>query len=65
MSYKDYIIKYDAGYGREVQVVGAESLEEAEQIAYEQWREEVGSQAYYEAVEYTEEEAEECGIELD
>ena len=54
---KKYIISWDAGYGANKEVIEAEYLEEAQEEAYEQWREEVERNADYYAIEWTEEEA--------
>lgn len=59
---KKYIIKFNYGYGDEVQVVECDTLEEAQDIAYENWKEGAESQADYSAEEWTEEEAENYGL---
>ena len=56
---KKWIITWNAGYGPSSEVVEAKTLEDAEEIAYEQWKEEALSEAEYEAVPYTKELAEE------
>ena len=53
-----YIIKWNTGYGDNYDEVEAKDEEEAEQIAYEAWRSDVEDQADYEAMEWTEELAE-------
>ena len=53
---KKYIIKWNAGYGDEYSEIEAENEEEAQNYAYEEWREEAESQADYGVVgEATEE----------
>jgi len=54
-----YIITWNAGYGDEFEVVEVDSLEEAEEAAREEWKQDVENNASYEAVLYTEELAEE------
>ena len=44
---KNYIIEWDAGYGNKYKEIEADNAEEAEKIAYEQWREDAESQARY------------------
>lgn len=50
-----FIIRHNAGYGNSYSVVEAETMSEAEELAYEAWREEAESNADYDAMEYTEE----------
>jgi len=50
-----FIIKWDAGYGTNYDVIDAVSLEDAQRVAYEQWKEEVESNADYDAMEWTQE----------
>jgi ferritin-like protein len=57
-----FIIRYNAGYSDEYAVVEASTLEEAEQAAYEEWKEIVEMNADYGAEEYTEELAEDYGL---
>ena len=52
---KEYIIFWDAGYGKQYECVEVKSEEDAESYAYEQWREEVESNAEYGAMLATEE----------
>ena len=59
---KEYVIVWDAGYGQSVEVVQAENLKEAEEQAYECWREEAESQSTIFAQELTEEVAEQYGL---
>ena len=61
---RKYIIRWNAGYGDSYDVVEAESLEFADKDAYEAWRDEVESNADYEAMEYTDELAEDYGVDL-
>lgn len=53
-----YIITWNAGYGSSSQEVEADSLEGANSIAYEIAREEFENNATYDAVEWSEENAE-------
>ena len=55
---KKYIIIWDAGFGDEAKVVDAESQEEAQKEAYEQWREDAENNATYRAEPYSAELAE-------
>ena len=48
-----FIITWDAGYGDTSAVIEASDPLEAEQEAYEAWREEAESYAFYEAVPYS------------
>ena len=57
-----YIIKWDAGYGENVDVVEADNLDDATDMAYQSWSDEAQSQAEYSAEEYSEELAEEYGV---
>lgn len=58
-----YIIKWDGGYGFSYDVVEAEDEDEALDLAYDYWKEEVESNADYGIVgEWTEELAEEHGV---
>jgi len=50
-----YIIQWNAGFGPGAEVVEAKTLEEAEQLAYEQWKEEAEQDAEHEAVVWTQE----------
>ena len=52
-----YIINWNAGFGVNREVIEAETLEEAEKQAFEEWQEEVENNAEYGAEEWTEEEA--------
>lgn len=54
-----YLVKYDAGYGDDYEVIEADSLESAEETAYEAWKEAVECNASYSAQEFTEQLAEE------
>ena len=44
---KKYIIRWDAGYGSEYDEVEAESVDEANSMAYERWREDAENNADY------------------
>lgn len=57
-----FIIRIDAGYGNSYEVVEAESMEYANELAYELWREEAEANADYDAEEYTDELAEDYGL---
>ena len=59
-----YIIKWDSGHGSdELEVVEAPDEDAATRIAYERWREEAENNADYGAELYTEELAEDYGLE--
>ena len=60
---KWYIIKWDTGFGESYNVVQAESEEEADELAYEGWRDEIEGQANYWSAPFTREEAEGLGLE--
>jgi len=53
-----WIITWNAGFGPSSEVVEAKDHEEAEQMAYEQWKEEAESEAEYTAIPYTKEDEE-------
>jgi hypothetical protein len=57
-----FIIRYNAGYGDEYDVVEAPTFEDAETEAYEAWKEAAEASADYGAEEYTEELAEDYGL---
>lgn len=57
-----FIVIWNCGYGDEVEVVEAESADEANMEAYERWREEAESSAMYKAIPYTQEDAEEYDV---
>jgi hypothetical protein len=50
-----YIIKWDVGYGPNYEVVEADSIEAANQMAYDAWNDDAQSNADYDAIEYSEE----------
>ena len=59
-----YIIRWSFGaQGDNYQVIEADTEEEADNAAYEAWRDDAESQADYEAMDYTEELAEDYGLE--
>ncbi len=58
----NFIISWDAGYGAVHMEVDAENEEEAEKMAYQEWKEDVESNAKYSAEPYTEEMAQEYGL---
>jgi hypothetical protein len=57
-----FIIRWNAGFGERAEAIEADSLEEAELEAYENWHDEVQSNGDYGAVEYTEELAEQYDL---
>jgi hypothetical protein len=58
-----FIVVWNCGYGPSAKVVEAESLDEAETLAWENWKEEAEMDADYYAKPYTKEEAEMLGAE--
>ena len=60
---KEYIIRWDAGYGDNYDIIEAHDHEEAQYAAYESWREDAENNADYEAFEATEEKKLELNIE--
>ena len=58
-----FIIRWNAGYGDDYEVVEAENAEQAQNMAYEQWREDAESNADYEAMPYSKEDAVDYGLE--
>ncbi len=58
-----YLIKWDAGFGEDYDVVEAENEDVAAEWAYQKWKEEAESQASYEAEILTPELAEEYSLE--
>ena len=60
---KEYIIKWDCGYGDNYEVVTADNREEAMDMAYEVWRDDVESNADYDVIgEATDELKEDYGV---
>lgn len=57
-----YIISWNVGFGEINDVIECANFEEAQRFAFEAWREESESQADYGVEEYTEEKAEELGL---
>jgi hypothetical protein len=57
-----YIIRWNTGCGDSAEVIEADSMSEAEEAAYEFWREDVESSADYEAYEYTQDLADDYGL---
>jgi hypothetical protein len=57
-----YIIIWNAGLGEENKVVDADSLAEANTEAYECWSAAAEKEAEYDALEYSDDLAEELGI---
>lgn len=60
-----FIIRWNSGYGNSFEVVDADDIEDANEKAYSSWHDEVESNADYDAVEYTEENADEAGLEFE
>ena len=58
-----FIIIWDAGYGESAEVIEVGTLEEAEMMAYQNAKEDFESNSDHRAVPYTEEMAEEYGVE--
>ena len=58
-----FIITYNAGHRESAEVVEADTLNEALNMAYEAWRDEAESNADYNAVEYSDNIAEDHGLE--
>lgn len=58
-----YLIKWDAGFGLETDVVDVDTQEQAEEEAYMSWKEDVETQASYSAEPLTKDSAEEYGHE--
>lgn len=59
---KKYIITWDCGFGKNHEVVEAESFEDASREAHDAWQEEVASNSEYYAEEWTEEAAYDKGL---
>ena len=57
-----FIISWNAGYGTSYDEVEAKDSEEADQLAYEAWKEEAESNAEFSSEEWSEEAAEEYGL---
>jgi len=57
-----YIIQWDTGYGNSYDTIEANSLDEANEIAYGEWKGEAESHADYSAKEYNQELAEDLGL---
>lgn len=58
-----YIITWDAGYGKRHEIIEVDSQEEADQWAYDNWKEEAEINANYDAAEYDKEAAIDLGLE--
>lgn len=56
-----YLLKWDAGYGTETEVIECATHEEADDAAYERWREAVESSADWSAEPLTKELAADYG----
>ena len=54
---KRWIIKWNAGYGQSAEIVEADSHDDAQDMAYELWREEAEGSSDYSAGPYSKEEA--------
>lgn len=59
---KKFIITWNAGYGESAEIIEAETQQEAEELAYQAWREEAENQSDYQAIEFTEELADNYGL---
>ena len=57
-----YVIRWDAGYGMNEEVMEAAHIDDAESLAYLSWKDDVESQAEYSAEPLTKDLAEEHGI---
>ena len=55
-----YIIKWNSGFGDEAEVIIVNNLKEAEEVAYDEFVNDL--EGYHAAEEYTEELAEELGL---
>ncbi len=53
-----FIIKWDAGFGPCARVITAKDKDEADEFAYEAWKEDAESQADYSSEPYSKERAE-------
>lgn len=60
-----FITVYNAGYGDCADIIECENHAEAEQYAYEAWREACEAQADYSAVTLTQESADEYGLDFE
>ena len=58
-----WIIKWDAGYGESADIVEAKNHDDAQDMAYDAWREEAESSADYSAEPYSKEQAIELSLE--
>ena len=58
-----WIITWNCGYGPMADVIEAESQEDADEAAYDAWREDAENNADYRAQPYDEDEAEALGAE--
>lgn len=58
-----FIIKWDIGYGPNVETVEADDQDQASRIAYERWREDCENNADYSAEPWTQGEADKFDIE--
>ncbi len=59
---KKYIIQWNSGHGPNYEEVEADSHGEAEELAYQSWREDCEGHADYEAIEYNKENCQLYGI---
>lgn len=60
-----YLIEWNAGYGYNRDVVEASHIDEAQEIAYREWKDEAESNAEYAAQPLTQEIADEHGFEYE
>jgi len=58
-----FIITWDAGYGEESEVVEADNLDDATEMAREAWKEDAESNAVFFALEYDKDTAVDLGLE--
>ena len=58
-----YIIKWNAGYGEDADVVVADTQGEADDMAYRRWREIAEENADFSAEPWTQDEADNYGLE--
>lgn len=57
-----FIIKWNAGYGDSYLLIEDDNQDEAQECAYNMWKEEAENQADYSAKPYSDEEAELCDL---
>jgi len=57
-----FIIKWNTGYGDTVELIECENQDDAQECAYNAWREEAETQADYSAKPYSDEKADEYDL---